>query len=227
MDEKDKTNNTVDDVNVSDAQDAQGAQSDTGSSGDNTDGGDKKEKTFTQAQVSRMMTKEKRQGAAAVYRELGIDPKDSRVVAMVKALIASQKSDGQKEAEKRAESDAKEKEAEQRVIMAETKAEAMVLGIKSEFVDDMVALVMSKMTEDSDVKTLLGEYKKKYPAWFSDGSDEGNGQEGKTGKRGTGSSIKGKDAAKNGDKLGGGIGARLAAQRRAAGSKRSYWGGSR
>lgn len=202
-----------------------------GAGGDNGDSG-KKEKTFTQGQVSQMMTREKNQGRAAVYKELGIDPKDTKAVAMVKALIASQKTDEQKAAEQQAENDAKAREAEERVAKAEIKAEAMVLGIKREFVDDMVALVMSKKTDDSDIKTLLGEYKKKYPTWFEDGSEEddddgkaGNGKKGKTGQRGTGSSIKGDNGGKKGNKAGDNqsMGQRLAARRKASAPKKSFW----
>ena len=202
-----------------------------GGKGDGNGEGEKKEKTFTQDQVSRMMTREKRQGMAAVYKELGIDPKDTKAVAMVKALIASQKTDEQKAAEKQAEDAAKAREADERVAKAEIKAEAMVQGIKREFVEDMVALVMSKKTDDSDIKTLIGEYKKKYPAWFEDGSDDdddgkaGKGAKGKTGQRGTGSSIKGDSGGKKGGKAGElqSMGQRLAAQRRASAPKKSFW----
>lgn len=200
--------------------------------GDNGDGG-KKDKTFTQDQVSRMMTREKKQGMAAVYKELGIDPKDTKAVNMVKALIASQKTDEQKAAEQKAEDDVKAREAEERVVKAEIKAEAMVLGIKREFVEDMVALVMSKKTDDSDIKTLLGEYKKKYPTWFEDNSEDdeddgksGKGNKGKVGQRGTGSSIKGDNGGKKGNKGGDNqsMGQRLAARRKATVPKKSYWG---
>lgn len=213
----------------------QNNQGGTGNNSGNTSGNngssDKKEKTFTQDQVSRMMTKEKRQGMAAVYKELGIDPKDTKAVAMVKALIASQKTDEQKAAEQQAENDAKAREAEERVAKAEIKAEAMVLGIKREFVEDMVALVMSKKTDDSDIKTLLGEYKKKYPTWFDDDSGEGNGgkdgdNKGKVGQRGTGSSIKGDNGNKKGNKAGDNnqsMGQRLAARRKASMPKKSFW----
>lgn len=203
-----------------------------GGKGDGNGEGEKKEKTFTQDQVSRMMTREKRQGMAAVYKELGIDPKDTKAVAMVKALIASQKTDEQKAAEKQAEDAAKAREADERVAKAEIKAEAMVQGVKREFVEDMVALVMSKKTDDSDIKTLIGEYKKKYPAWFEDGSEEddddgkaGKGGKGKTGQRGTGSSIKGDSGTKKGGKAGEpqSMGQRLAAQRRASAPKKSFW----
>lgn len=204
----------------------QNEQDESGNGSNTNDDNGKKEKTFTQEQVSRMMTKEKRQGMAAVYKELGIDPKDKKAVEMVKAMIASQKSDEQKAIEQKAEEDAKARENEERVVKAEIKAEAMVLGIKKEFVEDITLLVASKNTEDSDIKTLLGEYKKKYPTWFKDDSkdDEENNKD-KTGQRGTGSTIKGDNGGKKGNKNGNNqsMGQRLAARRRESIPKKSFW----
>lgn len=237
MDGKENTKGAVnteeeEDDDVDDQTNQGGTGNGNGNAGGDDGDGGKKGKTFTQDQVSRMMTKEKRQGMAAAYKELGINPKDAKAVAMVKALIASQKTDEQKAAEQQAENDAKAREAEERVAKAEIKAEAMVLGIKREFVEDMVALVMSKKTDDSDIKTLLGEYKKKYPMWFDDGSNgddddkSGKGSKGKTGQRGTGSSVKGDNGGKKNDKAGDNnqsMGQRLAARRKASMPKKSYW----
>lgn len=212
-----------DEVNDQAGQEQPGGDGSKSSSGDNTN--TKKDKTFTQGQVNRMMTREKNQGRAAVYKELGIDPNDAKAVAMVKALVASQKTDEQKVAEQKAESDAKAREAEERVAKAEIKAEAMVLGIKREFVEDMVALVMSKKADDSDIKTLLGEYKKKYPTWF-DGNDDDNDDKskGKVGQKGTGSSIKSNNGGKKDNKTGGeSMGQRLAARRKASTPKKLFW----
>lgn len=233
MDEKENTNGAEGIVEENEDIENQSNQGGTGSNDSNNASGDdstdssKKEKTFTQSQVSRMMTKEKRQGVASVYKELGIDPKDTKAINMVKALIASQKSDEQKAAEKQAEENAKALEAEERVLKAEIKAESMVLGIKREFVEDMVALVMSKKTDDSDIKTLLGEYKKKYHTWFEDSSDgDDSDNKKKAGQRGTGSSIKGDNGGKKGNKDGDNnqsMGQRLAARRKAAVPKKSFW----
>ena len=191
------------------------------------DKGNKSGKTFTQEQVSRMMTREKNQGRSAALKELGIDPKDSKMVAMVKALIESQKTDEQKAAEKDAENQTKMNEAEQRAQVAEAKAEAMMLGIKTQYVEDVVTLALAKMTEDSDLKTIIGEFKTKYPVWFGeseDDDDKKNKEKGKTGQKGTGSSIKTSKEVKGEEK---GLGARLAAQRRGTGKKSSYWGNNK
>lgn len=200
---------------------------DKGSKGGKSGSDDKGEKTFTQTQVTRMMTREKNQGRAAAYKELGIDPKDTKMVNMFKAFVESQKTDEQKEAEKNAENQSALESANQRAIVAEAKAEAMMLGIKKNYVDDAVSLALSKMTEDSDIKTILGELKTKYPIWFeADEDDDKSGKDAgkKTGQKGTGSSIK--DSGKDkGGKETKGLGARLAAQRRgsAGGKKSSYW----
>ena len=176
-----------------------------------------------------MMTREKNQGRNAVYKELGIDPKDTKAIAMVKALIDSQKTDEQKAAEKESENQTKMNEAERRAQVAEAKAEAMMLGVKTQYVDDVVTLALAKMTEDSDLKTIVGEFKTKYPIWFGESSEEDDKNKdkgkGKTGQRGTGSSVKNSDKEKKGEEKG--LGARLAAQRKSSGKKSSYWGNNR
>ncbi len=88
-------------------------------------------------------------------------------------------------------------------MVAEAKAEAMMMGIKTQYVDDVVTLALAKMTEDSDIKTIIGEFKTKYPVWFGESSEEHkedkDKDKGKTGKNGTGSSIKGSDKEKKGE----------------------------
>lgn len=187
--------------------------------------GGKSEKTFTQDQVNRMMTREKNQGRNAVYKELGIDPKDTKTVAQFKAFIESQKTEEQKAAEKESADKAKQAESEHRVAVAEAKAEAMMMGVKPQYVEDAVTLVLAKLGEDTDVKTLLGELKTKYPIWFGESDDKG--AKGKTGQKGTGSSVK---QAEKGGKKGEaekGLGARLAAQRKSGAKKSSYWGANK
>ena len=198
-------------------------------------GGDRKsksgERTFTQTQVTRMMTKEKNQGRNAVYNELGIDPKDAKMMSMLKAFVESQKTDEQMSVEAEANNQAKIVEAENRALVAEAKAEAMMQGVKSQYVEDVVVLVLSKLTDDSDLKTIIGEFKAKYPIWFGmSGTDEDDGLaskgKGKVGQKGTGSSINHADKSKNeeGRKS---LGSRLAAQRKSGSKKATYWGGSK
>ena len=185
-------------------------------------------KMFSQEQLNRMMTREKNQGRNAVYRELGINPKDSKAIAMVKALIESQKTDEEKQKEKEDEATQKMNEAEQRAQLAEAKAEAMMLGVKTQYVEDVVTLALAKMTEDSDLKTIIGEFKTKYPVWFGESEEDDKQKEKKqkTGQKGTGSSVKtSKEDKKNNEEKG--LGARLAAQRKGGSKKFSYWGNNK
>lgn len=216
----------------------QGNEDETGKAGASdkndagTGGSDKPAgKTFTQEQVTKMMTKEKNQGRAAALKELGIDPKDTKAMAMVKALLDSQKTDEQKDAEKQSVEAAALAEAEQRAVKAEAKAEAMQLGVQPRFVEDVVTLALSKLTDDGDLKTLIGELKTKYPVWFEeseeDGKDDKKDNKKKVGQKGTGSSIKDADKKKGAGDEEQSLGARLAAQRKSTAPKSSYWGNTK
>lgn len=231
MDKEIKNNHTDEELEEQETEESANGAETTGSEdkgSDDKSGGNNKEtkgKTFTQDQVNRMMTREKNQGRNAVYKELGIDPKDTKMVNMFKAFVESQKTDEQKAAEKESENQTKLNEANQRALVAEAKAEAMLLGVKSQFVEDIVTLALAKMTDDSDMKTIIGEFKTKYPVWFgeSEEDDKDNKGKGKTGQKGTGSSIKNSDKEKKGEETKG-LGARLAAQRKTSNKKSSYWG---
>lgn len=222
----DKAEPEVDEDDEDDVDDS-GAD-DKGKDGGKSGGGKdtkKTEKTFSQTQVNKMMTREKNQGRNAALKELGIDPKDSKAMAAVKAFIESQKTDEQKQAEKDAEAQTKAREAEQRAQVAEAKAEAMMLGVKTQYVDDVVTLALAKMTEDSDLKTIIGEFKTKYPVWFGESEKEDGKDDkgkGKTGQKGTGSTVKSSEKEKGSENKG--LGARLAAQRKTGSKKSSYWG---
>ena len=207
--------------------DQQGENTETGQNGDNcnlncSSGADSaSEKTFTQAEVNRMMTKEKQQGRASAYKELGIDPSDTSTVSMFKAFIEAQKSSEQKANEKQAESDAKLAQAMEKARVAEAKATALKLGAKADCVDDVVALAITKVTDDDDVDSVITNFKSKYPFWFTDSSDEGS--DNPVGKKGTGSSISGKKTSSKGSDSTKGIGKRLAAARKTNNTKSSYW----
>lgn len=189
---------------------------------------EKEEKSFTQKQVSAMMTKEKKQGRASAFKEMGLNPKDTKMINMFKAFVESQKTDEQKEAEIQSEEAAKLEEANSRALIAEAKAEAMLLGVQPKYVEDIIALCISKIKikdDEPDIKSTIGEYKTKYPDWFKE-SEEEKDKEVKKGQKGTGSSIK--SSKKKGDnEEEKSLGARLAAQRKAGNKKSSYWGRKR
>ena len=193
---------------------SEAGQQNSGSQEQNAGG----EKSFTQSQVASMMDKEKRQGRESVYKELGIDVNDSKMVELIKNFIGSQKTSEQVQQEEAAAAAAKIAEAEHKAYIAEVKVEAMKLGVSPEYVDDAVTLSLAKKTDDSDIKSIVAELKSKYPMWFTTTEEKG----GPAGQKGTGASVNGAEPKPNGEKKG--LGARLAAQRNSGGeTKKSFW----
>ena len=197
------------------------------------------EKMFSQAQVNHMMANEKKQGRAAAFNEMGINPNDpnaANMINMFKAFVSSMKTDEQKAQEQTAAQQIALAESQSKLQRAELKAEALQLGANPEFVDD---IVISKMDDKTDAKTVIGELKTKYSVWFTPDASENNDDKGKgqkqqnnnqqqnnnggTGQNGTGTSV-GNGSKKAGtDKGTSGLGARLAAQRNQATQKKSFW----
>lgn len=228
--EKDKNNE-----NGQGAQNQNGVETNTGNGNDGANGnnnpenngaGDNSnnnsEKTFTQAEVNKMMAKEKHQGVNSVYNELGIKPGDKKALSSIKEYLASQKTEEQKALEAEASKAQEIADAQQRAALAEAKAEAMMIGVQTQFVDDAVTLALAKVAAEdgTDIKTALGELKTKYPVWFGT-SEEDKNDKSKVGQKGTGSSVKSSEKDKGNE--GKSLGARLAANKRGSG-KSTYWG---
>lgn len=173
----------------------------------------KNEKLFTQEQVSQMMAREKNQGRRSVFKELGINPKDEKMINTVKAFAKSsqENSDNSSNADDEAIN-----EANHRALVAEAKAEAMILGAQKQYVDDLVTLALNNLDDNGDLKTVFGELKTKYPIWFEPEESKEN-----QGKKGTGSSLSNNKKGNSGSSEAPGIGSRLAAQRRAQNYKKS------
>ena len=200
------------------------AEADEGSEEDLDEGEEqhpdvKKQKTFTQRQVSAMMTREKKQGRNAAYNELGIDPNDTDTIEIIKAFATAQKQ--QKEESGEADNE-KVAAAEAKARNAEAKVQAMTMGVKPQFVDDVVTLANARAdaSDDADFKSIIGDMKQKYPDWFGASGDDKS----QKGQRGTGASIPSSSGAGNNNPEEG-IGKRLAAQRKSRSKKNfSYWG---
>lgn len=200
--------------------DANGSGSDDGNnnlSDDNQPAG----KTFSQDDVNRMMTREKQQGRNAVFNELGIDPNDTKTIEMVKAIMAAQKQDEEPPVAPSADLI----EAQHRADVAEAKAEAMMLGAQSKFVDDIVTLATAKLqdSDETDFKTVVSQIKEKYPVWFGEGGSDDDSKN-SVGSRGTGSSIGSNAGAKKDAGAGElSLGQRLAASKKLSKPSKSFW----
>ena len=207
------------DVEGSDEEDAD----DTDDNSDDGAKGKKKEKTFTQAQVNKMMAKEKRQGRRAALKDYGLDGYSKEEIAEAIKHIESKKSDTQKAVEEKAQEQKKAKELEERTLKAEFKAEALGMNCKEKYIDDVITLAMAKVSEDedADVSEILDEIKSKHKVFFKnsseDGTDEGTDEGTTKGGKRNKSKLGGTGGVPREGSKGGlekGLGARLAAKRK-------------
>ena len=173
---------------------------------DSDDEGSKdNEKKFTQAEMTATAAKEKKQGRAAAFREMGFKS-EKEAKAQLEAFRKYQESQltpEQKTAAQIQQANDDKSEAEKRAEAAENKLAAIQAGVKKDAVDDAVAIAMMKVEEGKSLEDVLGEMKTqpRYKGFF-DGSDD---EDDKGGKGGTGTSVRHKSSKKDED----GIGKRL------------------
>ena len=173
---------------------------------DSDDEGNKdNEKKFTQAEMTATAAKEKKQGRAAAFREMGFKS-EKEAKAQLEAFRKYQESQltpEQKTAAQIQQANDDKSDAEKRAEAAENKLAAIQAGVKKDAVDDAVAIAMMKVEEGKSLEDVLGEMKTqpRYKGFF-DGSDD---DDDKGGKGGTGTSVRHKSSKKDED----GIGKRL------------------
>lgn len=152
-----------------------------GSSGGTPDGngsGSSAGKTFTQAEVNQMMAGEKRSARFAILKELGYDVKDGKysdAVKAIKDILDSGKTQQQKdkEAKDKAEGDLAAEQTKSANLQA--RLDVITAGIKPDFVDDAIRLLMPQVSESKTLAALVEDYKTKYPNWFGDSGSNGTG----------------------------------------------------
>ena len=169
------------------------------------DGGKDNEKKFTQADMTATAAKEKKQGRAAAFREMGFKS-EKEAKAQLEAFRKYQESQltpEQKTAAQIQQANDDKSEAEKRAEAAENKLAAIQAGVKKDAVDDAVAIAMMKVEDGKSLEDVLGEMKTqpRYKGFF-DGSDD---EDDNGGKGGTGTSVRHKSSKKDED----GIGKRL------------------
>lgn len=181
------------------------------SNNDNTDLNNQNQdqgKTFTQAEVNRMMKAEKESGRRSILKELGVEDVKGTKEALEKyqKYLDSQKSDLEKANENLNETQAKLTYAENRANKAEFCLKAIAeFEANPKSVDDLVAIAMTKVTDDKDIATVLKEMKENeaYNGFFTKSSSS-------SGSSGTGNPLPKGKSNSNGSES---YGARLAQQK--------------
>lgn len=125
-----------------------------------------KDKTFTQADITRIAAAEKEQGRRSVLAELGItDPAQAKSMLELAAKI----SDATKPPDQKlTEADSKVAEAEARAKAAEAKLILVQQRVKTDSLDDVFTLASARVTKDVDFDAAVQAIKKQYPLLFDD-----------------------------------------------------------
>lgn len=177
-------------------------------------------KTFTQSEVSNMMAKEKKEGKRAILKALGFESEDDAKKAMedYNKYLETQKSESEKQKEAIDKANNEKIEALNRAKAAENKVACYNSGIAAEYIDDVLAIASTKVSDEKDLVEVLKEMKedKKYESFFEKDSSSGS-------KHGTGSNP---GHSGNGDDDKNDLGKRLAEQRKnsvGAATKSNYF----
>lgn len=143
------------------------------------------EKTFSQADVNRLMAAEKESGRRSILKELGVEDIASAKEGLQKyqEYLNSQKTELEQAQANQAKLQSECAAAIAEANHAKSCLAAMKLGANTESVDDLVALANSKVTADKDFETVLSEMKSNsvYAGFFSKPS-VGTGNGGMQGK---------------------------------------------
>ena len=152
------------------------------------------EKTFTQEEVTRMMTREKKEGRNAAIKALGFENEEEakKAASLLKALLDSQKSEKEKAEEEKNDAVNQKSDAEKRASEAEAKLTCFLSGVNKDSIDDVLSIALPKVTEDKDLSKVLEDMNKnnRYASFFKGnsggkGGDKGNGNApGHSGKEG-------------------------------------------
>lgn len=186
---------------------SEGGQDGNEGSGGGKGTGNQSGKTFTQEDVNALLKKEKESAKKALLKELGVEDAKSAKdgLAKYKEILDKDKSAAEKAGETLAAEQKAKAEAEKRALLAEAKVEVLSAGCKPEYLDDVITLAMTKVSDDKNLAAVVKGMKEdtKYSAFFGEGGSD-------SGDKGTGGGAGFK--RKEGSNKKGDLGSRLGAQ---------------
>lgn len=127
---------------------------------------------FTQEQVTAMMATEKRTARQALLKELGFDIKDEKnvkqAIADAKKVLDANKTQSELDAQARQSAETAKEEAETKAARLEMQVEALKAKVKPEYLDDVITLALTKVSETTPMNAVLEDMKTKYPVFFGE-----------------------------------------------------------
>lgn len=135
------------------------------------------ERTFTQAEVSAMMAREKEQGRKSVLKELGVEDLSSakKGLDQYKKLLDSQKTDLEKAREGEKAALANSEELRKELSASNQKLSVLMAGCQASKVNDVTLLAQARVTENLPFDKAIEQVKKEYPSFFEDSTPKGTG----------------------------------------------------
>ena len=151
------------------------------------------ERTFTQSQVNDMMAKEKNEGRRAMLKALGFSSEDEAKKAMETLKLYSNIGKNENDINKD-DVDKANKEKDESISRAETaefKLACYESGVNKDYIDDVLTIAKTKITDSKNFDAVLKEMKKdtKYSLFFEE-SKENGGTGTQPGHSGSGGSKK-------------------------------------
>lgn len=161
----------------------------------NSNGNSGDEKTFTQSQVNNMMAKEKNEGRRAMLKSLGFSSEEEakKAIEVYNSFSKLGKSEGEINKDDVDKANKAKDESISRAETAEFKLACYESGVNKDYIDDVLTIAKTKLTDGKNFDAVLKEMKKdkKYSMFFSTNNDGGaNGTGSQPGHSGSGGSKK-------------------------------------
>lgn len=123
------------------------------------------EKTFSQADVTRISTKEHKSGYSKAIKDLGFSDVETAKNALAEYAKwqESQKSEADKQAEALTAKDKELANAQAENKILASKLAALSKGVNAEAVDDVIALAERLVADDISIDDAIGQVLAKYP----------------------------------------------------------------
>lgn len=129
--------------------------------------------TFTQAQMSALMSREKHEGKDSVYRSLGIDPRDKKAVNELKTKLAQSLQEEQAPQPVSDKQENKQQEQQHKgqgntsAIKAEAKVTLLGEGVQPELLEDAMTLLLHKVENQDQIPNEVAALKAKHGILFT------------------------------------------------------------
>lgn len=157
----------------------EGQQTDNQNNNPDNSNSNEPERVFTQAELNKLLKAEKEKSKAALLRDLGVSDFNTAKDGLAKYLqsVEDSKSDLQKAQEANAKMSEELKEKNGKVAFLQASFDAISCGVNPTVVSDIIPIVLAKVTEENDVKSVIEDMKKNpaFSGFFTSVPNSGTG----------------------------------------------------